>query len=476
MTNLAPVLAKLREAIATESEAGRTWAKGALIACKADEKGAEIAYLRADAVYSVINEEDQEVLLEKGYLLDEGKLQTVRAGKNDRVKALGIKLGGLQKAVSRSTVESTKVASLQEQNKNLERQLRQAQSANVAEQALADLLNGIREQVARRGISNIGQAVKFNRAKAIRGRALAGIPTLMLSDWHVGEVVDPEQVQHLNEYSLDIAFRRAERVFNTSLELLFHHQAGQSYDGFTLAFAGDMLSGNVHDELRRTNEKPLLECVMDLAHMLVGNIIEVSKNFEWVYVPCVAGNHGRAFDKKPSSKDASKENFDTHLYRIVAALVEAKLKDKCNVQFDISEALDMRYDLYGTGYLLTHGDQIQCSTGNAAFWPSLVDIAVKKQNREVHAKGKGFDYMLCGHFHRYGTVSNVIVNGSLKGYDEWVYRMNYEPAPPVQALWITHPDYGIIEHRPVYADEITPDATSNAQPVTTYRSGLRVQR
>ena len=32
-----------------------------------------------------------------------------------------------------------------------------------------------------------------------------GIPTLFLSDWHWGEVVDPEEINHLNEYNVEIA-------------------------------------------------------------------------------------------------------------------------------------------------------------------------------------------------------------------------------------------------------------------------------
>lgn len=475
MTNLAPVLAKIQGALANTSEKGITLASGALIVSKRSEKGAEIAYIKAESIFEVISFDEYEALAEKGFLYDDGKSVVMRAGSGRRVKTIGILLDDLRRAVTRVSLESNRILALEERNKELEKQLRLSHHAHASEAALATLLDGIREKISKKGISQIGKGISFSRSKPARGRALAGVPTLFLSDWHVGEVVDPEQVQYLNEYDLDIAFRRADRVFSTALELLFHHQAGQSYDGITLAFGGDMLSGNIHDELRRTNEKGVLDCVMDLANSLVGNIIEVAKNFEWVYVPCVAGNHGR-IDHKPTSKDAVKDNFDTHVYKLVAALVQAKLGDKCNVQFDISESLDMRFDIYGTRYLLTHGDQIDFSAKNGQFWPSLMDTVMKKQAREVKAGGSGFDYMLCGHFHRYGTVSNLIVNGSLKGYDEWVYRKNYEQELPVQAMWITHPDYGIIEHRPVYAEIAVADSTLGAQPVTTYPNGIRRYR
>jgi hypothetical protein len=49
-----------------------------------------------------------------------------------------------------------------------------------------------------------------------------------------------------------------------------------------------------------------------------------------------------------------------------------------------------------------------------------------------------------GHWHTYLALSDVIVNGSLKGYDEYArlaMRAPYEP--PIQALFFVHPEHGI---------------------------------
>ena len=40
-------------------------------------------------------------------------------------------------------------------------------------------------------------------------------------------------------------------------------------------------------------------------------------------------------------------------------------------------------------------------------------------------------------------LQRLIVNGSLKGYDEYAYANNFGYEPPRQALWITHPTHGI---------------------------------
>ncbi len=471
MTNFAPVLSQIQEALATAAKNGLTWATGALIVTRKDEKGAEIAYILADQVDLVITYEEREALEEAGLLVDGGKLLTVRRGKNERVKVLGVLLTQLKHVVEKAQSENSARVVLNQKVKRLERELRLLSEQKSSDEELAHLIREVRTAVGGKAAS-IVKPVKFTRTRPTKGQALAGIPTLMLSDWHWGETVDPAQINYMNEYNLDVARSRASRVFSTALELLFHHQAGQSYDGMTVILAGDMFSGNIHEELRQTNGAPILECVMDLAQVLASNIVTIAQNFEWVYVPGVVGNHGR-LDRKPTAKNAVKDNFDWMLYHLVASLVQGKLGERNNVDFDISKSLDLRFDLYNTRYLLTHGDQIQGGSGIGGFWPSMMKTAMKKQQREVAAGGEGFDYMVCGHFHKYGSVSNVIVNGSLKGYDEWVYKMNFEHEPAIQALWTTHPDYGIIDNRPVFADVAERDSSSKAQPVTTYRTGLQ---
>jgi len=61
-----------------------------------------------------------------------------------------------------------------------------------------------------------------------------------------------------------------------------------------------------------------------------------------------------------------------------------------------------------------------------------------------------------GHWHQYIHHSRVIVNGSLKGYDEYAYSNNFGFERPQQALWLTHPSYGITYRMPVYSDKHRP--------------------
>ena len=60
--------------------------------------------------------------------------------------------------------------------------------------------------------------------------------------------------------------------------------------------------------------------------------------------------------------------------------------------------------------------------------------------------------MLLGHWHQLIQLQRLIVNGSLKGYDEYAYINNFPFEPPRQALWLTHPEYGITFSAPILVD------------------------
>ena len=64
-----------------------------------------------------------------------------------------------------------------------------------------------------------------------------------------------------------------------------------------------------------------------------------------------------------------------------------------------------------------------------------------------------WDTLICGHWHQLMQLPDLIVNGSLKGYDEYAFQNNFEWEAPAQALWITHPEHGITFQMPVYLGE-----------------------
>ena len=65
--------------------------------------------------------------------------------------------------------------------------------------------------------------------------SITGVPTLFLSDWHWGEVVDKSCMSGVNEYNLSIARARAFRTMDTTVELLKHMWLARSTLGWSCA-------------------------------------------------------------------------------------------------------------------------------------------------------------------------------------------------------------------------------------------------
>ncbi len=274
-----------------------------------------------------------------------------------------------------------------------------------------------------------------------------GVPTLMLSDLHWGEVVQPAQINHVNDYNVRIAHERMDTCINAAVHLLRILSPKLDYPGIVLPLGGDMISGNIHDELTATNELNTMPTVLDLYGVLTGVISTMADTFKHVFLPCVSGNHGRD-THKIWNKDRHATSFDWLLYQFLAKRFE---NDK-RVTFLIPDGPDAYYKVYDHAYLLTHGDQFRGGDGMIGCLGPILRGDHKKRSRNGQVDME-YDTMLMGHWHQYIHHGRVIVNGSLKGYDEYAYNNNFGFERPQQALWMTHPAHGQTYRMPVYVDK-----------------------
>ena len=279
-------------------------------------------------------------------------------------------------------------------------------------------------------------------AKTGKGHT-TGVPTLFLSDIHYDEVVLANQISHVNAFTRTIANRRLKALFTKTLDLLVHHMANPKYDYFVLNLGGDCLSGLIHEELRETNECPIAQSIMALTDQLVSGINMLLEQFPRIIVNCVVGNHGR-FDKKPRMKNRAYENYEWLLYNFVAKHFH---QDK-DIVFNIADGADCPYTIHSTRFLLTHGDQFKGGSGIAGALSPLMLGDARKRKRAI-AIDQPFDYLLMGHWHTLWMAKGIIVNGSVKGYDEYAFQNNFDFEIPQQWMFITHPQWGITARWPI---------------------------
>ena len=277
-------------------------------------------------------------------------------------------------------------------------------------------------------------------------KSQAGIPTLFASDWHWGEIVDPNQINGVNEYNIAIAQDRAKAMIEKATDLLKNHVAHSDYPGIVFVLGGDMVSGDIHEELMATNEMEIMPTVLDLFGVLTWCVNTLANEFGQVFVPCVGGNHGRN-THKIRAKGRNFTSFDWLLYQFLSK----RFEDDERVVFHIPDGSDAYYSVYGHKYLLTHGDQFRGGDGVIGALGPIIRGDHRKRSRNAQIDME-YDTMLLGHWHQLIQLERLIVNGSLKGYDEYAYQNNFGFEPPRQALWLTHPEHGITFSMPVYVD------------------------
>jgi len=274
-----------------------------------------------------------------------------------------------------------------------------------------------------------------------------GIPCMIWSDWHWSEVVNPAEIGGVNEYNLEIAHARVRMLVERTISLLRQYMVSPHYDGIVICLGGDMLSGNIHEELTNTNAVPIMAAVVDLWGVLEWAIRELADEFGKVAIFCVTGNHGRSTHKIPSKQRAF-TSFDWLVY----AHLQSAFAIDSRVQIIAPEGSDQLFRVYDTKFLLTHGDQFRGGDGMIGHLGPVTRGQKKKLSRNAEI-GQGFNTMVIGHWHTYQPGDRIITNGSLIGYNEYASSNNFAFEPPRQALWMVHPERGITYHIPVYVEE-----------------------
>jgi hypothetical protein len=238
----------------------------------------------------------------------------------------------------------------------------------------------------------------------------------MLSDTHFEERVDPKDVPGAyNVYTPAIATKRAEQFAQRVVLLVQSQRHLTKIDDLVLAILGDLITGFIHEDNVASNWMPPLEAIM-FALKLVNGIIKHlldHGDFKRIIIPCVFGNHGRT-TRKPAAKMAATTNLEWMLYHLLAR----DWKDEPRIHFHIAEGLLVYLQVGKFTIRCMHGDRIAFQGGILGLSVPVIK-AVMKMNQTKYA-----DLTLMGHYHSAYDFGNVIVNGSMIGYNAYSVALN----------------------------------------------------
>jgi hypothetical protein len=273
-----------------------------------------------------------------------------------------------------------------------------------------------------------------------------GVLVSFLSDIHAGEKVDPSEMDDFNAFDMDICEGRLKRHFERTCMVARKYLAGVKYDGIVLALGGDLVSGDIHDELRETNLVSTYESVEFLVPLLAAGVEMFAEEFGKVHVVSAPGNHGRD-SRKPRHKRRSAHNADTHVARLVSSIFEGSE----DITFDVPASFDVTFKIYDYTFTMEHGDNMKFSGVSeiGAYGPAK--RGTLRKSRQSQTEGRPFNWNLIGHFHQYipAYTQGLVMNGSVKGYDEYARSWHFLPEPAQQALMVVTPEHGITVQAPI---------------------------
>jgi len=258
----------------------------------------------------------------------------------------------------------------------------------------------------------------------------------LYSDLHAGELVSFEETHGLNEYNQEIMKERIDSFFSQAVD--YAKEVGSNI--LYLKMLGDMVNGEIHEELIRNSDMDTVESLLLVADYTSQWIKKISEYFSEIHVIALPGNHGR-FSKKPNFKKANILNFDYLAYEFIKREVQDIV-----TTFELPKSPFVIRDIFGYGFFSTHGNMFKGGNGlQPASGTWVRDLAKIKGLFKQY----NFGVMEMAHFHTpildfpAYDGSSIMVNGSIKGADEFSIGAVKAGSRASQLVYTVEKDSGI---------------------------------
>ena len=282
-----------------------------------------------------------------------------------------------------------------------------------------------------------------------------------LTDTHIGDNVELEEMMGLNEYNIDIFNKRLYGWANQVITLAELRRNSAEVGELIVPMLGDMISGDIHEELARTNNDHCMGQMIRGANLISQALMFIAPHFDKVRVPCVVGNHGR-MTRKPPMKNKYMD-WDYMLYQWVSVFCQ----NQKNIEFHIPKTFMTTINVCNRNILLAHGDFINGGGSGTSinrgvsnmrnvlsFRKGLKEDINNIQDNSLESVPDSYDSALLGHFHRIDEIDigtgAVHICGCMKGGDEFAMQRVQAINKPRQLVLYYHPKYGEIGKEIIY--------------------------
>jgi hypothetical protein len=269
----------------------------------------------------------------------------------------------------------------------------------------------------------------------------------LFSDSHTGEKVSGPETHEWNRYNRAILTRRVQHYAAQLLKWVRALRTAYDFQGAAVIALGDMISGDIHEELLRTNEVDPPAQAVEAGRQLANFVRLIAPAFPKVRVEMIGGSNHSRLSKRYQFKRGHLNSFDYVAYEIA---VQA-LRDHKKIRMAHHPGREGRVEIEGWRFLCGHGDDVMGWMG-IPWYGIQRQIrqkgyqhmkAMRDQVRSGAAVSDGFDYALGGHWHTpFWLDGEFMVNGSFTGTVELDVAKG-RGSPPKQVTALLSPSHGL---------------------------------
>lgn len=325
-----------------------------------------------------------------------------------------------------AVIDAAKVTAERDQARKLNRSKQEVK-------ALADRLIALESTVAWMHSAPAHPPVIVTPSARPKSGKRIATPVFLLSDLHFGESVTLTETLGKNEYDLSIAAARMSKCWDNMLWLRKDFaRANGTCDDTVLVLNGDIVSGDIHDELRETNDGGLRDqCNAAVAALLPGIKAFAKATPGVLHIVCIGGNHGRLTHKQQIKNGTQHSVEHIGVYDPLRRYL-GDMQGKIAWHIPASERHIIH--VHGRRISTQHGTMIRSQGGIGGTLVPMTRWVTRANDADLY---------LFGHFHEADAYGKIVKNGSLIGPSAYTAWLGIEDRGPEQVAFVLDADRGV---------------------------------
>lgn len=310
----------------------------------------------------------------------------------------------------------------------------------LKERAAVDQLVAMASELAPQSYSPAPAIPRPNAKGGGKGQPQSAV--LLLSDCHIGQVIEPDQTLGFGRYDFPTFLNRLKYLEESITSILQDHTTTK-IEELVVCFGGDLLHGALNHGAEASQKNTLFTQFYAGGHALAQFLRNVAPLAPKTRIYCTVGNHPRWANQKRMPTENRFSNLDSFLHAYVKSLTTAIP----SIEWNLDAQPFTLFDVQNFKFHLSHGDHLRGGDRALGIPNHSVARMISSTSQLFGKTGDSSPhYYLVGHLHRSIVLpharGSVIVNGGFPGLDGYGLASGFSPVDPSQVFFLMHPRYG----------------------------------